>query len=249
MYVSIQRGSVLFVLAGGDGQRSETSNLRISSETNFQQSAYIEAAEFVQFYRGGAATTVSFSSVLTFSTVAEAETYLLNTPQGLINQLDMTATLGRLTASGTRQVETLTCVGNASINGNINWALTAADGNASGSTAVLSGDTPTLYAPKIAASLNASAAFSVSNMASSSGTTVIITKRNAAADDGTFALVTTNGSPNPTITGATSANTTAGVAPTITNSVTLNDVSAMVDLSQQGVAITQNVTILGKYGS
>jgi hypothetical protein len=86
-------------------------------------------------------------------------------------------------------------------------------------------------------------------MATSSGTTVIVTKRNAAANDGTLALVTTNGSPNPTITGATSADTTAGVAPTISNSVTLNDVSAMVDLSQLGVAITQNVTILGKYGS
>ena len=249
MYVSIHRGSVLFVLAGGDGQRSETSSLRIGSQANFQQSQYIEAAEFVQFYRGGAATTVTFSSVLTFSTIAEAETYLLNTPQGLLNQLDMTATLGRLTADGTRQVETLTCAGNASIDGNINWALTAADGNASGSTAVLSGDTPTLYAPKIAASLNANTAFSVSNMASSSGSTVIITKRNAAANDGTLALVTTNGSPNPTITGATSANTTAGVAPTISNAVTLNDVSALVDLSQQGVTITHNVTILGKYGS
>lgn len=248
MYVSIQRGSVVFVLAGGDGQRSETSNLRISSQTNFQQAAYIEAAEFVQFHRGGASTTVSFSSVLTFATLAEAETYLLNTPQGLINQLDMTATIGRLTAAGTRQVETLTCVGNASINGNINWALTAADGNASGSVAVLSGNTPTLYAPKIAAALNASSAFAVSNMASSSGTTVIVTKRNAAANDPTLALVTTNGSPSPTITGATSADTTAGVAPTITNGVTLSDVSCILDLSQLGVAITHNITLLGKYG-
>jgi hypothetical protein len=81
----------------------------------------------------------------------------------------------------------------------------------------------------------------------SSGANIIITKRQAEANDGTLALTTTNGSPSPGITGATSANTTSGVAPTITNSKTLTSVSCIINLAQQGVTIAQNVTLIGKY--
>jgi hypothetical protein len=112
---------------------------------------------------------------------------------------------------------------------------------------VLSGDTPTQYAAKIATSLNANSSIAFRYVITSSGATVIITKRQAEANDGTLALVTTNGSPSPGITGATSANTTAGVAPTISNSKTLSSVSCVVNLAQNGVSILQNVTILGKY--
>jgi hypothetical protein len=113
---------------------------------------------------------------------------------------------------------------------------------------VLSGDTPTQYAAKIATSLNANSSIAFRYVITSSGATVIITKRQAEANDGTLALVTTNGSPSPGITGATSgAPSTAGVAPTISNSKTLSSVSCVVNLAQNGVSILQNVTILGKY--
>ena len=247
MFVRLQRGSIAYDLAGGDGQRSETSNFQISAEPNFQQVQYIEADQFDQFFRGGSSTTVSFSSVLTFSSLTDAENYLLNMPQGLLSQASQTVTIGRLTAAGTVQVETLVCVGTTTQAGNINWSFTSVDVTASGTTAVLLGDTPTQYAAKLATSLNANSSIAFRYIITSSGANVIITKRQAEANDATLALVMTNGSPPPGITGATSGNTTAGVAPTISNSKTLSSVSCVVNLAQNGVSVLQNVTILGKY--
>jgi hypothetical protein len=247
MFVRLQRGGIAYDLAGGDGQRSETSNFRISTEGTFQQVEYIEQDAFDQFFRGGSRTSISFDSVLTFSTLAEAESYLLNMPKGLVGQASQTVTLGRLTASGTKQIETLTCVGTTTGAGNINWSFTSVDVTSSGSTAVLSGDTPTQYAAKITASLMANADIAFRYTVTSTGADITITKRQAEANDGTLALVTTNGSPSPGITGATSANTTAGVAPTISNSKTLTSVSCIINLAQQGVTIAQNVTLIGKY--
>ena len=247
MFVRLQRGSIAYDLAGGDGQRSETSNFQISAEPNFQQVQYIEADQFDQFFRGGSSTTVSFSSVLTFSSLTDAENYLLNMPQGLLSQASQTVTIGRLTAAGTAQVETLVCVGTTTLAGNINWSFTSVDVTASGTTAVLLGDTPTQYAAKLATSLNANSSIAFRYIITSSGANVIITKRQAEANDATLALVTTNGSPPPGITGATSGNTTAGVAPTISNSKTLSSVSCVVNLAQNGVSVLQNVTIIGKY--
>lgn len=247
MFVRLQRGAIAYDLAGGDGQRSETSNFRIGSQPGFQQVQYIEADQFDQFFRGGSSTTVSFDSVLTFTSLTDAENYLLNMPQGLLSQATQTATIGRLTAAGTKQVETLTCVGTTTGAGNINWSFTSADVTTSGLTAVLSGDTPTQYAAKLATSLNANTSIAFRYIVTSSGADVIITKRQSEANDGTLALVTTNGSPSPGITGATSANTTAGVAPTISNSKTLSSVSCVLNLAQNGVSVLQNVTLVGKY--
>jgi|LakMenEpi05May12_1017382.scaffolds.fasta_scaffold04008_2 hypothetical protein len=247
MFVRLQRGAIAYDLAGGDGQRSETSNFSISAEPNFQQVQYIEADQFDQFFRGGSSTTVSFSSVLTFSSLTDAENYLLNMPQGLLSQASQTVTIGRLTAAGTAQVETLVCVGTTTQAGNINWSFTSVDVTASGTTAVLSGDTPTQYAAKLATSLNANSSIAFRYIITSSGANVIITKRQAEANDATLALVTTNGTPSPNITGATSGTTASGVAPTISNSKTLSSVSCVVNLAQNGVSVLQNVTILGKY--
>ena len=247
MFVRLQRGSIAYDLAGGDGQRSETSNFRISTDAGFQTVQYIEQDAFDQFFRGGSSTNISFDSVLTFSTLTEAESYLLNMPQGLVNQASQTVTLGRPTAAGAKQVETLTCVGTAVGNGNVNWSFVSVDANASGTTAILSGDTPTLYAAKIATALMANADIAFRYIVTSTGADIIITKRQAEANDSTLLLTTTNGSPSPSITGATSANTTSGVAPTITNSKTLTSVSCIINLAQQGVTIAQNVTLIGKY--
>ena len=247
MFVRLQRGAIAYDLAGGDGQRSETSNFSISAEPNFQQVQYIEADQFDQFFRGGSSTTVSFSSVLTFSSLTDAENYLLNMPQGLLSQASQTVTIGRLTAAGTAQVETLVCVGTTTQAGNINWSFTSVDVTASGTTAVLSGDTPTQYAAKLATSLNANSSIAFRYIITSSGANVIITKRQAEANDATLALVTTNGTPSPNITGATSGTTASGVAPTISNSKTLSSVSCVVNLAQNGVSVLQNVTIIGKY--
>jgi hypothetical protein len=111
----------------------------------------------------------------------------------------------------------------------------------------LSGDTPTQYAAKLVASLMANANIAFRYTVTSTGADIVITKRQAEANDATLALATTNGSPPPGITGATSANTTAGVAPTISNSKTLSSVSCVINLAQTGVSVLQNVTLVGKY--
>jgi hypothetical protein len=248
MFVRLQRGAIAYDLAGGDGQRSETSNFRIGSQPGFQQVQYIEADQFDQFFRGGSSTTISFDSVLTFASLTDSENYLMNMPQGLLSQASQTVTIGRLVASGTKQEETLICVGTATGAGNINWSFTSADVTASGSTAVLSGDTPAQYAAKLATSLNANQDILFRYTIRSSGANVIIIKRQAEANDGTLALVTTNGSPSPGITGATSGGPAVlGVAPTLSNPKTLSSVSCVLNLAQNGVSVLQNVTLVGKY--
>jgi hypothetical protein len=254
MFVRLQRGGIAYDLAGGDGQRSETSNFRISTEGTFQRVEYIEQDAFDQFFRGGSSTSISFDSVLTFSTLEEAESYLLGMPQGMVNQAGQTATIGRLTADGTKQVETLTVATGATGNGNIDYTFTAADvSTITGSVPVTSGQNESQIAFAIAAYLRANADFAfrytvTSTIAIPSGPAdVIITKRFPDTNDGTLALTIANGTPSPGITGATSANTTAGVAPTISNSKTLTSVSCIINLAQQGVSIAQNVTLIGKY--
>lgn len=248
MFVRLTRGNYALDLAGETPQ-SETVGFRHDAQGSFQTAQYIEADQASQFYRGGAIANVSFDSRLEFATVADAQAYLLATPQGLISQASQTVTIGTLTASGTKQVETLACVGNATASGNINWSFVDnVLGTITGTTAVLNADTPTLYAAKIATSLNAVAKIRARYTVTSSGANVVITKRQTEANDATLALTTTNGSPDPGITGGTSANTTAGVAPTITSAITISQASLVLNLAQTGVSIARNVTISGKYG-
>lgn len=248
MYVVLNRGSYQLTLAGGLGASSETSGFQIAGQTQFQQGQYIEASQGFQFARGGTMQSVSFNNVLTFPSVQDAEDYVLTTPQGLLDQSGQTVTFGKLATAGTAQVETITCVGTATGNGNLNWSLTAADiGVITGVTAILSGDTPTQYAVKIAASLNANSLIRARYIVTSASATVVLTKRMPEANDSTLALVTTNGAPSPGITGATSANTTAGVAPTFSNSVTLSQASCILTLSHNGASVSQSVNILGRF--
>lgn len=247
MFVRISKSGYALDLAGETPQ-SDTVGFRIASEGVFQRADYIDATQARQFSRGNAMMTVSFDSRLEFPTVADAQAYLLTTPQGLLSQSGQTATIGTLTASGTKQIETLTCVGNATGDGNIDWTLTVTDiGTQTGSTAVLNGDTPAQYAVKLAASLNAVAKIKARYTVTASGDTVIVTKRQAEANESGMSLVTVNGTPSPGITGATSANTTAGVAPTISGAISLSDVSCVLNLAQTGVSIARNVTLQGKY--
>jgi hypothetical protein len=247
MFVRLTKSGYALDLAGETPQ-SETVGFGISSEGVFQRAEYIDTAQATQFFRGGSMANVSFTSRLEFPSVADAEAYLLTTPQGLLSQTGQSVTIGTLSASGTKQVETLTCVGNATGDGNIAWTLTVTDiGTQTGSAAVLTGDTPTQYAVKLAASLNAVSLIRARYTIAASGETVIVTKRQAEANESGMSLVTTNGSPSPGITGATSANTAAGVAPTIGNAITLSNVSCVLNLAQTGVSIARNVTLQGKY--
>jgi hypothetical protein len=129
---------------------------------------------------------------------------------------------------GTPQVTTATFVGTVTASGNA--AVTVTGAVIAGSpvalaVAVLDGDTPALYAPKVAAAINANAAIAQFYVATSAGATVILTAIDPAANDGTLNIGITTGTATGITTEADSAATTAGVVsapPTITAATPAN---------------------------
>lgn len=95
MICNLTIGATVIELAGGNGRESETSGLRIDTETNFERVAYLGVTDGRQFARPGSYVTASFSSIQTFSTVTAAETYVLGLPADLADQSGATAELGR----------------------------------------------------------------------------------------------------------------------------------------------------------
>ena len=95
MICNLTIGATVIELAGGDGRQSETSGLRIDTETNFERVAYLGVTDGRQFARPGSYVTASFSSIQTFDTVVDAETYILDLPADLADQSGATAELGR----------------------------------------------------------------------------------------------------------------------------------------------------------
>jgi hypothetical protein len=95
MICNLTIGSTVIELAGGNGRESETSGLRIDTETNFERVAYLGVTDGRQFARPGSYVSASFSSIQTFSTVTAAEAYVLGLPVDLADQTGATAQLGR----------------------------------------------------------------------------------------------------------------------------------------------------------
>ncbi len=95
MICNLTIGATVIELAGGDGRQSETSGLRIDTETNFERVAYLGVTNGRQFARPGSYVSASFSSIQTFSTVTAAETYVLGLPADLADQSGATAQIGR----------------------------------------------------------------------------------------------------------------------------------------------------------
>lgn len=243
-------GAVTIDLAGGSGRSSETNSLTINQSTNFQQVAYIGAVEGRQFFRPGSFTSLSFESMLTFDTVDQAEFFLTTLPGDLINQASATTAIGVRTAEGTKQVETATAAGTATGNGNVTATVTAA--NVTGSplattVAILLSDTPTVWAGKVRTALGNVTAIAKRFTIGGTGADITLTAKRAAANDGTLNLALANGSPSPGITpAASSANTTAGVADTITTTLNLYDVQAVVGSAHKGATVALNVSLTGR---
>ena len=107
MICNLTIGATVIELAGGNGRESETSGLRIDTETNFERVAYLGVTDGRQFARPGSYVTASFSSIQTFSTVQAAETYVLGLPADLADQSGAEAEIyttprGTMTVTGTR---------------------------------------------------------------------------------------------------------------------------------------------------
>jgi len=106
MICNLTIGATVIELAGGNGRESETSGLRIDTETNFERVAYLGVTDGRQFARPGSYVSASFSSIQTFSTVQAAETYVLGLPTDLADQSGARAEIyttprGTMTVTGT----------------------------------------------------------------------------------------------------------------------------------------------------
>lgn len=243
-------GAVTIDLAGGAGRSSETNNLTFGQSTNFQQVAYIGAVEGRQFFRPGSFTSLSFESMLTFDSVDQAEFFLTTLPGDLINQASATAAIGVRTAEGTKQVETATVATAPTGAGNAVVTVTAANitGSPVAVTVALDGtENENQTAVKIVTALNTNTAIRKRFTASHGSPTVHLTANRAAANDATLNIAIANGSPSPGLTpAATSANTTAGAADTITNTLNFYDAQAIVGSSHKGATVALSVQLNGR---
>lgn len=250
MICTLTIGSTVVDLAGYTGRSSETSGLSISTSVQAQNVAYIGTTEARQFWRPGSLVTASFTSRMSFDTVGDAEFYIANLPFDLIDQQDAVAVLARRSALGTKQVETATVSSIAASDGNVTVTVTSAvvDGSPVTLTVpVLSGDNASVIASKIKTALSENDPISRRFSVSGGLVTVALTARRAAANDSTLNIAIANGSPSPGITpAATSANTTAGVADTLTGEITLYDAIAAVGVDAQGASVTLSATVTGR---
>lgn len=250
MICTLTIGAVTIDLAGGSGRSSETSNFTQNESTNFQPVSYIGAVEARQFFRPGTLTSISFESMLTFDTVDAAEFYLTTIGSDLINQAGATAVFGVRTTEGTKQVETATISTAPTGAGNAIVTVTAANitGSPVAVTVALDGtENANQTAIKIVTALNANTAIRKRFTASHGSPTVNLTANRAAANDTTLNIAIANGSPSPGLTPVTtSTNTTAGVADTITNTLNLYDVQAVVGRAHKGATVALNVSLTGR---
>lgn len=239
---------VVTKLAGATGRSSETSGLDLTTENQTQIAAYIGGVEARQFWRSGSLVSASFRCVQSFDTVEDAEAVLLTMPRGLINQSGVTAGFGSITATGTAQVETATAAGTATGAGNVTVTVVGLPiGTVTANVEIASGDTATVWAGKVRTALAALHRIRAQYIVSGTGADIVLTARFPAANDTTLNIALANGTPSPGITpAATSTNTTAGVADSFSYGLALYDAVAIVSASQQGAALTINVSITGR---
>lgn len=117
---------------------------------------------------------------------------------------------------GTQQVETATAAGTITGSGDATVIVTAAGMTNSPKTvsvAVLNTDTAAVWAGKVRTALAADSDVASFFNVGGSSTAIALTARTAAANDGTMNISLDNGTCTGITTAATSANTTAGVAP------------------------------------
>jgi hypothetical protein len=134
------------------------------------------------------------------------------------NAVTILPSKGEFLEDATLQVETATAAGTITGAGNAAVVVTAAGMDNSGATlsvAVEEGDTAAIVARKIRAVLLANADVSSVFTVSGSGETVVLTQIDPSGNDSTLNISIDNGTCTGITTAAASANTTAGVAVTL----------------------------------
>jgi hypothetical protein len=237
-------------LAGFTGRPSETNGLNIQTDITSQQVSYVGGIEGRQFFRSGSYVSASFSSMMTFSSVDEAEFYLASLTSDLIDQTSSTCVFAERTAEGVKQVESINCDGSATADGNLTITLTSSVVTGSPialTVPILNGDTTSVWCQKIVDALNANIEIRKRFTISASGANVLLTAKRAAANDSTLNLSIQNGTPSPGIVeDTTSTNVTAGVAPTLKNYLTIYDAIAQVGTSHRGATVSLSASITGR---
>lgn len=164
-----------------------------------------------------------------------------------------------LRSAGTKQVETATCAGTCTVQGTVIATVTAAcmgaDSPRAISFVVNAGDTAANWATKARAALAADAIINEHFAVSGATVAIILTADVPAANDGTLNIGLAAGTATGPTTAASSANTTAGVAPTVLDTGkavvaggaiqgVLQDTAATTKLLSHGVAVP-DVTVTG----
>ena len=145
-------GANFYDLAGANGVASETQGLSVNYDVTSEQVAYIGATEARQFWRPGSSVRATFSSQVTFSSVADAEAEIGLLYGFLKNQEGAVAYLGDIADDGSVQIETATASGTITGDGDAEVIVTAAAVEGSPKTlsvAVLNGDTASDWAGKV----------------------------------------------------------------------------------------------------
>lgn len=251
MIAYFQKSGIRIYLAGGNGITSETSGLRLAPVVPYYREPFAGSTEAGQWQQAGAITTVTFQSVRTFSSVANCESYILGLPASLITDplYDASApfvVLGTEATTGTKQVETATCSGTASGSGTVTATVASAILATSQAVTVLVSnlDTPSVYADLIRAGLASNATISARYTVGGTGADIALTAIVDAANDTALNIAITRTAAG-TVAVPTSANTTAGTAPTYSPGLTLYNASANVTASQTGASAHLDVEVSG----
>jgi hypothetical protein len=228
MICNLTIGATVIELAGGDGRQSETSGLRIDTETNFERVAYLGVTDGRQFARPGSYVSASFSSIQTFSTVTAAEAYVLGLPADLADQTGATAQIGR-------EVATIVMTGTLSPNATGTYTFKEIY---NGRPAYEKGTTPVVGYSGISWDSDNSR-WEIATIASVSPIAINYWRSSSNVATPDLATGWTAVSPatgTPTLTAGT----------TITPSLTIYDARANVSASHRGCAVTLDVQISGR---
>lgn len=133
-------------------------------------------------------------------------------------------TVNLATGAGTAQVETATASGTIATSGNISVTVTGVGIAGTPLTipvAALITDTAATWAGKVRTAMAATAAVTALYTVGGASTSITLTRTVATANDGTLNIALADGTSVGVNAAATSANTTAGVAPAITSTAAL----------------------------
>jgi hypothetical protein len=258
MYAAAFIGDKIIDLAGWDqGPGSETSNLRISYDSQFQQVSYVGGTWGRQFWRPGTMATINFDSRFSFPDAFPTQYqrfvshFLLSLPNYFLNQKGATLKLAQpYPNSGIRQVETATGIGTVTGSGNVRVTITASgmDGSPVAIDVPVTLDqTASQWMANVRNYLSFTPQIQMQFSVSGFGENLILTRKSPFADnDSTLNIAIAQTTATGITAAPTSVNTTAGVAFNAMNEITIYDANISVSASQVGTSVLLNTSVTGR---